>query len=196
MHSNTAQVATAHFFATSKQSQKNGNGSGALTNGNNTDGEEHSGDTTGQEDDGNLEAPEMDRTASQTFHATRSTRNAGAVGLNLLGDLADKAATRPNLPYVVLQNFNAKPGSAAPPVPGLMQEEVMADMLLLDKVAQKPKGWMDKELADELTAPIEEQPSWSTLHPDFPPGMDVHMIDVSMRSSLSETTKVGTWRMA
>jgi hypothetical protein len=194
MHSNTAQVATAHFFATSKQAQKNSNGSGAITNGNNTDGEEPSGETTGQEDDGALEAPEMDRNASQTFHATRSTRNAGAASLNLLMDLADKASTRPNLPYFMLQGYHPKPGTVAPPVPGLMQEEAMADMHLLSKLAEKPRGWMDKELVEELTAPIEEQPSWSTLHPDFPAGMHVHMIDISAPTNIPEP-KARPWNM-
>jgi hypothetical protein len=196
LHSNTAQVATAHFFATSKQLQKNGNGSAALTNGNNTDGEEPSGDTTGQEDDGGLEAPEMDRSASQNVHATRSTRNAPNAGLNLLYDLADKASTRPNLPYFMLQNFHPKPGGTAPPVPGLMNEEANADLALFSKLAEKPRGWMDKELVEELTTTIEHQPSWSTLHPDFPAGMDVHAIDVSIRASPPEAVKFNTWRMA
>lgn len=198
MHSNNAHVATVHFFATSKRNNiNNGNGSGAATNGPNTDGESSSGsvDGTGHSDNegaATLAAPEMDRAAnSQSFHATRSTRNqAGMAGLNLLGDLADKAATRPNLPYYTLGSYHPRPNGAAPPPPALMPDEIDKDLAELDRLANKPAGWVDKGLLEELCAPVSEEKSRSTLHPDFPPAMDVHMVEMSTaRSSLSEQAK-------
>lgn len=188
LHSNEAHVAAAHFLATSKE-RANG-GSGAATNGKNTD-DESEGSSTPVGDDGEaLAAPEMDRTASQTFHATRSTRTTGLVGLSTLGDLAEKAASRPHLPYFSLTHTTIKPnGGAAPSAPPLMPEEIEDDLIRLSQTSQRPAGWVDKPLLDELSKPLTEQKSRTRVAPDFPANMEVHLVQNSVRSSVSDTTK-------
>lgn len=198
LHSNEAHVAAAHFLATSRERADKANGhnpSGVLTNGKNTD-DEHSSSrssTPANDTDAPLAAPEMDRTASQTFHATRSTRTTGVglVGLSTLGDLAEKAASRPHMPYFSLTHLSTKPnGGAAPSAPPLLPEEIDDDIVKLNAILTKPLGWVDKPLLDELSKPSAEQKSRGRLAPDFPANMEVHLVQGSVRSSVSmETAK-------
>ncbi|KAE8389820.1 hypothetical protein ETB97_012522 [Aspergillus alliaceus] len=178
-HANQAHVATVHFFSTSKRADQP---SGAATNGNNTDAEDASG-ADGTEDNG-TPATDMARTASQNFHATRSTRGHGSHALNPLSELSDKPAVRPNLPYNILANYHARPSNnGAPPLPPLMNEEVDDDWARMDRLHAKPAGYVDKGLVQLLVEPapaeidgVPQNPHrFSMLHPDFPPDMGIHL---------------------
>ncbi|EAW09872.1 Sds3 domain-containing protein [Aspergillus clavatus NRRL 1] len=180
-HANQAHVATVHFFSTSKRADQP---SGTATGGNNTDAEDGSGtgDGTGQEDNGTPTA-DMVRTASQNYHATRSTRTHGNHALNALAELSDKPAVRPNLPYNVLANYHARPNSNAPPLPPLMNEEVEDDCLRLERLHNKSAGWVDKSLIEllverpppEIDGVPQDPNRFSLLHPDFPVDMGMHL---------------------
>ncbi|KAK2739245.1 hypothetical protein FQN55_009525 [Onygenales sp. PD_40] len=190
MHSNGAHVAALHFLAASKRAKQ---APTPATNGQPTDGDDlaGSGDGSGQEDS-TAGAPEMERTASQGFHATRSTRTTGISGLTLLGELADKTATRPNLPYFILGNYHARPNGSgsAPPPPPLMPDEIEDDLARIDRLANKPPGWIDTRLVTDLVEAaheydpeemmkglsLESTERFGSLHPDFPPEMDVHLV--------------------
>lgn len=178
-HANQAHVATVHFFSTSKRADQP---SGAATNGNNTDAEDASG-ADGTEDNG-TPATDMARTASQNFHATRSTRGHGNHALNALAELSDKPAVRPNLPYNILANYHARPSNnGAPPLPPLMNEEVDDDWARMDRLHAKPAGYVDKGLLQLLVEPVpaeidgipQNPHRFSMLHPDFPPDMGIHL---------------------
>lgn len=186
MYSNNAHVAAVHFLAASKRAKL---GQGPSTNGTSADGDD--GTESAREDAGGVE---MERTTSQGVHVTRSTRTNGSGGLTLLGELSEKAATRPNLPYAILGNYHSRPNgsSVAPPPPPLMPEEIEDDLARFDKLANKPRGWMDTKLVNELSEsmldyqqdPLVVQSSsrFSTLHPDFPPEMDVHLVRLRARN--------------
>ena len=193
MHLNHAVVATTHFFETSKQGQ-NGRPA-AATNGNNTEGDDNSSSTANEaepEDEEAAGAPEMERTASQNFHATRSTRNQNTSALNLLGELAGKVqGTRSNIPYFVLSNYNPKYGSPQSPKP-LANDEIDDDLAKLRSLGDKPKGWFDQKLVDDLCAePVVTTLQRGSLDPTFYPTMDVHVINPSIRSSVVGAEDVG-----
>lgn len=178
LYANQAHIATVHFLSTSRRADQ---ASGAATNGNNTDADEGSGagDGTGQEDNG-TPATDMARTASQNFHATRSTRTQGNLALNALADLSDKPAVRPNLPYGILANYNPKPNGLTNPPP-LMNEEIDDDTARIDRLSSKPPGWVDRNLIELLVGPVPEDDGppnpnrFSLLHPDFPTEMGIHL---------------------
>ena len=177
-----AHIATRHYFSIShKDSAPNGSNSkrSRLDNTNDDNASSHtaSDDNNSAHSDagGDLEAPEMDRTASQTIHVTRSTRTTGAMaGLNILSDLAEKAVTRPVLPYATLYNHQPKSGAILPPASGLMPEEVDEDM---QRIAEAKAGGhsVDKKAMEDALKPISE--SRSSLAPDWPAHLDVHLVD-------------------
>lgn len=179
-HANLAHIATVHFFSTSKRADQP---AGAGVNSNNTDADDASGtgDHTGQEDNG-TPATDMVRTASQNFHATRSTRTHGNNALNALAELSDKQAIRPNLPYHLLANHHPRQNASAPPPPPLMNEEMDDDWARMERLQDKPQGWVDRNLIEVLVEPGPEQidgvpqdpHKFSMLHPDFPATMGVH----------------------
>ncbi|KAF7588480.1 hypothetical protein BBP40_005674 [Aspergillus hancockii] len=178
-HANQAHVATVHFFSTSKRADQP---SGAATNGNNTDAEDASG-ADGTEDNG-TPTTDMARTASQNFHATRSTRTHGNHALNALSELSDKPAVRPNLPYNILANYHARPSNnGAPPLPPLMNEEVDDDWARIDRLHAKSTGYVDRSLVQLLVEPVpaeidgvpQNPHRFGMLHPDFPPDMGIHL---------------------
>lgn len=186
-HSNHAHIATVHFFSTSKRADQPGGGGGAggpNNSNNNTDADDASGigDNTGQEDNGGTPATDMVRTASQNFHATRSTRTHGNNALSALAELSDKQPMRPNLPYHVLANHQPRLNANAPPPPPLMNEEMEDDWARIEQLSHKPRGWIDRTLIDVLVDPGPEQidgvpqdpDRFSMLHPDFPATMGVH----------------------
>lgn len=184
MHTNTAHVATAHFFSVSKKSNAQG---GRLTSqGPNTDRDETPGDGTGQEDNNATPgATDMERTASQNFHATRSTRGqGGTAALNLLGELADKTATRPPLPYFSLNNYPGRVNNNhVPPPSTLMPEEIEDDMSKMERLMNsKPSGWVDRNLVDQVLPEhytIDEESGLGgagSLDLRFPVRMDVHLV--------------------
>jgi hypothetical protein len=172
-----AHIATRHFFSISR---REGNANGSRKRSRDSDGENSadSGDESGQEEDGALEAPEMDRTASQTFHVTRSTRNTGAMaGLNILSDLAEKAVTRPVLPYATLYSHQPKTGTFLPSPSRLMPEEMDDDFVRVNEAMSQPPGYVDRKAMEEARKPVSE--SRSTLAPDWPLYLDVHLVDVN-----------------
>ncbi|KAF9893130.1 hypothetical protein FE257_012541 [Aspergillus nanangensis] len=194
-HANQAHVATVHFFATSKRADQP---SGTATNGNNTDAEDASGAGDGTED--GTPATDMARTASQNFHATRSTRTHGNHALNALAELSDKPAVRPNLPYNILANYHARSSNnGAPPLPPLMNEEVDDDWARMDRLHNKPASFIDKTLINILVDPapsevdgVPQNPNrFNLLHPDFPIEMGVHLYPLkgSSRDDGAERTK-------
>ena len=198
-HANQAHVATAHFFATSKRDNQQeqqhhtqhhigGNSNHRHASGNNTDADDNMSGTGAEEDGAGVGTPsatDMMRTASQNFHATRSTRMHGnGFALNALAELSDKPATRPNLPYHVLANYHARPtNSNAPPLPPLMNEEIDDDCARMDRLQSRPSGWVDRHLIELLVEPflhevdgIPQNPErFSLLHPDFPVESGVHL---------------------
>lgn len=179
-HANNAHIATVHFFSTSRRADQPGVGPNSN---NNTDADDASGtgDHTGQEDNG-TPTTDMVRTASQNFHATRSTRTHGNTALSALAELSDKQPMRPNLPYHVLTNHQPRVNSNAPPPPPLMNEEMDDDWARMERLSNKPLGWVDRNLIEVLVDPGPEQldgvpqdpDRFSMLHPDFPATMGVH----------------------
>ena len=172
-----AHIATRHFFSIS---QKEGNVNGTSKRGRDSEAENSTGsaEDSGQEDDGTLEAPEMDRTASQTFHVTRSTRNTGAMaGLNILSDLAEKAVTRPVLPYATLYSHQPKTGTFLPSPSRLMPEEMDEDFSRINESLAQPPGYVDKKSIEDALKPVSE--SRSSLAPDWPIYLEVHLVDVN-----------------
>ncbi len=172
-----AHIATRHFFSIS---HKEGNANGTSKRARDSDGEDSigSGDDSGQEDDGALEAPEMDRSASQNFHVTRSTRNTGAMaGLNILSDLAEKQVSRPTLPYATLFSHQPKNGTFLPPPSRMMPEEIDEDLAKINDIMAQPQGYADKKAIGEALKPVSE--TRSTLAPDWPLYLDVHLVDVN-----------------
>jgi hypothetical protein len=174
LHANQAHIATAHFFSTSRNQE----GVGTAINGNNSDADD--ADSAAPGDDA-ATPTDMARTASQSYHATRSTRNQGNVGLNVLAELSDKPATRPNLPYHILANHNSRSNQSAPPLNPLMNDEIEDDISRMDRLQTKPHGWIDKGLIDTLTEPVVEEADgvpanadrFSLLHADFPADMGI-----------------------
>ena len=172
-----AHIATRHFFSISRR-EGNGNGSRKRSRDSDVENQADSGEESGQDEDGALEAPEMDRTASQTFHVTRSTRNTGAMaGLNILSDLAEKAVTRPVLPYATLYSHQPKTGTFLPSPSRLMPEEMDDDFARVTEALSQPQGYVDRKALDEARKPMSE--SRSTLAPDWPLYLDVHLVDVN-----------------
>jgi Sds3-like len=175
LQSHQAHIATRHFFSTSKGS--------AQTNGTDLRAKEHefgqspgSGDESSPEDDDGLAAPDMERTASQNFHVTRSTRNTGSqTRLDILSDVA--IANRPQLPYATLHNYQPRNGAALPAVSQLIQEEVEEDQEKLKALSNEPSGFMDERLVEDALRPAPH--TRSTLAPDWPAYLDVHLVDMN-----------------
>ena len=177
--SHQAQIAARHFFSTS---QKDGeaNGTGKRSRDSEVERSGASAPESAGEDDEALEAPEMDRTASQNVHVTRSTRNTGALaGLNLLSDLAEKAATRPALPYATLHSHQPRQGTWLPSPSRLMSEEIQEDLYEMDRIDQHPKEYVDKKAMDDALKPLSE--GRSNLAPDWPVYLDIHLVDIDPR---------------
>ncbi|KAK2745574.1 hypothetical protein FQN57_003699 [Myotisia sp. PD_48] len=193
MHSNTAHVAAVHFLSASKRARQAAN---QLANGQAGDKDDLSGSGDGSsQEDGTPAAAEMERSASQNVHATRSTRTNGAGALNLLGDLTDKNVSRPNLPYYILGNYHQRPNgsSNAPTPPALMPEEIEDDIARIERLSNtKPAGWTDRRLVNNLIESLIEPktssptiaPKVGSLHPDFPPTMDVHLVRARPRKDV------------
>jgi hypothetical protein len=178
LQSHQAQIAARHFFSTS---HKEGETNGSKKRGRDEDDKSvASGEASGADDEEELEAPEMDRTASQNVHVTRSTRTIGGLaGLNILSDLAEKVATRGPLPYATLHTHQHKSGTFLPPPSRLMDAELEEDILRITQIESQPRGLMDKKAVDEALKPIAE--GRSNLAPDWPVYLDVHLVDVDPR---------------
>ncbi|RMD41615.1 hypothetical protein DV735_g3527, partial [Chaetothyriales sp. CBS 134920] len=169
--SHQAQIAARHFFSTS---QKEGEANGERKH--------SSPHHSAGEEPGEVAAPEMDRTASQNMHVTRSTRTIGGLaGLNILSDLAEKAATRPQLPYATLHSHSSKSGTVLPQPSRLMDTELEEDLLKLAQIESQPRGTVDKKTIDEALKPLTQVRS--NLAPDWPVYMDMHLVDIDPRKT-------------
>ena len=178
LQSHQAQIAARHFFSTS---HKEGETNGSRRRGRDDDDKSlGSADVSGADEDEEIEAPEMDRTASQNVHVTRSTRTIGGLaGLNILSDLAEKVATRPALPYATLHTHAVKSGTFLPPPSRLHETELEEDLLKIAQIESQPKGMTDKKAIEDALKPITE--GRSNLAPDWPVYLDMHLVDVDPR---------------
>lgn len=177
--SHQAQIAARHFFATSRKEGETGN---TRKRGKDDDDRGAGSEDSGSEEEEELEAPEMDRSASQNVHVTRSTRTIGGMsGLNALSDLAEKAATRPALPYATLHTHQSRQGTFLPQPSRLLAEELEEDLLKFAQIETQPKGQVDKKALEEALKPLSE--SRSNLAPDWPVYLDVHLVDVDPRKT-------------
>lgn len=174
--SHQAQIAARHFFATShREGEPNGVGKKSKDDDEKSDAE----DSTNEGDD-DLEAPGMERTASQNVHVTRSSRTIGNMtGLNILSDLAEKAATRPTLPYATLHTHAGRNSTILPPPSRLMAEELDEDMSKIAQSKTNGEGYLDKKIYDEALKPVAD--GRSHLAPDWPVFLDVHLVDLDPR---------------
>ncbi|KIW51342.1 hypothetical protein PV05_10075 [Exophiala xenobiotica] len=177
--SHQAQIAARHFFTTSR---KEGETSNTRRRGKYEDDKRAGSVDSRSSDEEELEAPEMDRSASQNVHITRSTRTIGGMsGLNALSDLAEKAATRPALPYATLHTHQGRQGTFLPQPSRLLAEELEEDLLKFAQIESQPRGQVDKKAIEEALKPLSE--SRSNLAPDWPVYLDVHLVDVDPRKT-------------
>jgi Sds3-like len=173
--SHQAHIATRHFFSTSKGGEQT-NGADLRTKDQEFGQSSGSGDDSNPDDEDGPGAPDMERSASQNFHVTRSTRNTGGqTRLDILSDVA--IANRPQLPYATLHNCQPRNGAALPAVSQLTQEEVEEDQEKLRAIFNEPLGFMDEKLVDEALKPASH--TRSTLAPDWPTYLDVHLVDMN-----------------
>ncbi len=175
LQSHQAHIATRHFFSTSKGGDQT-NGADLRTKVQEFGQSSGSADESNPDDEDGLVALDMERTASQNFHVTRSTRNTGGqTRLDILSDVA--IANRPQLPYATLHNYQPRNGAALPAVSQLIQEEVEEDQEKLRAFVNEPSGFMDEKLVDEALKSASH--TRSTLAPDWPSYLDVHLVDMN-----------------
>jgi len=178
LQSHQAQIAARHFFTTSRKEGEESHNT--RKRGRGLDDKRAGSEDSGSEEDEELEAPEMDRSTSQNVHVTRSTRTIGGMsGLNALSDLAEKAATRPALPYATLHTTAGKQGTFLPQPSRLLAEELEEDLLKIAQIETQAKGQVDRKAIDDALKPVTE--TRSNLAPDWPVYLDVHLIDVDPR---------------
>lgn len=177
--SHQAQIASRHFFSTSvKEGEANGK-----TKRGKDDGEANPADSNdASEDEEELEAPGMERTASQNVHVTRSTRTIGGLsGLNILSEIAEKQSTRPTLPYATLHSHQQKSGTFLPSASRLLDTEIEDDLLRFAQVESQPKTFFDEKAVEDALAPISV--NRSNLAPDWPVYMDIHLSEIDPRTA-------------
>ncbi|KAI9815576.1 MAG: hypothetical protein M1832_005437 [Thelocarpon impressellum] len=164
MHLNHAHVAAHNYFAELKNHGPGGDAAAAhaAPRADDEDGTASAEAATAHEADGDdeaaLAAPEMERAANQSHHATRSTRNgaASASALNLLGDVAvseKNAGLAASAPIILPSTFITKTGLAPPPPP-LSSEEADEDVARIQRLVRAPAGTTDQRLLDDLCAPL------------------------------------------
>jgi hypothetical protein len=177
--SHQAQIAARHFFATSqKEGENDGRSKRVKENG---DVKSAGSNEDSSDDDDGLEAPGMERTASQNVHVTRSTRTIGGLaGLNILSDLAEKASTRPALPYATLHTLQQKSGTFLPQASRLLDTEIEEDLVKLAQIESQPGDQVDRKAVEEALAPITT--NRSNLAPDWPVYLDIHLKKVDPRT--------------
>jgi len=166
MAMNTAAIAATNFFVKSKaqvNGQNNGNGNGGPGGG--VDGDDGIAAGSGPqivtdgevEDTGTPAAAEMERTVSQSYHATRGATR------NLLNDLAMAAsrdipfgsATPMYVPAVMGTKANSAPASASPAT----QAEIEQDLVVMQRDTGGDDAYNDKilERAAVSLPPVEYQ---------------------------------------
>lgn len=186
--SHQAQIAAKHFFSTS---QKEGEVNGAGKRGKEDDADKSSGsgNNSEAEDEDGPEAADMERTASQNVHVTRSTRNTGGLaGLNILSDLAEKVASRPTLPYATLNGLSGRNGTFLSSPSRLMDEEIEEDLIkIAEMTAGREKHQVDKKMIEAALKPMDR--SRSNLAPDWPIYLDVHLVNVDPRRGTATSSR-------
>ncbi|KAI9765152.1 MAG: hypothetical protein M1840_007745 [Geoglossum simile] len=162
MHLNTAAVAASRYFVALKaQEDAAANGvsnsnninsqvpNGGSPDEENADHENGTGGSTPDDDNASATPADLDRSASHSHHATRSTR--------ALGGDQEKP---PSLlaPFIPLTypatSIDKKNGITAPPLPALRTEEAEDDLLLMERLINSGPGNIDQRTIDHLCAPI------------------------------------------
>lgn len=147
-------------------------GSGTLSNADATDVEDNAGDgtsgafinphnaTEAENEDVFLTAPEMDRTANSSHHATRSSRTMNlSVPLTssaLPSDLAGRASA---IPYIGSYSKERKKEDDYQRAPPLTEQERVADLALMAAAAREEErapGSMNRKLINDLSPPITD----------------------------------------
>ena len=126
-----AATAATNFFASSKTK------------------EEAPAPTEEPEDDAPA-APELDRMANMSHHATRSSKKEGSSALNILGDLAASEFPGSFPAAVILPASVINKTGQAPTPPPLSPEDAHEDMLKLDRLAATAPGTADPLLMTDL----------------------------------------------
>ena len=160
---NAAAVATTQYFANLK-ARVYGMGvretqTDALNSGEEEDGPGSGGGASAPEGEGveenSIMAPEMDRGANPSHHATRSTRNA----LSVLGDVAisQKITTYgPAVPLILSSSSSLNKAGTAPIVPVLTMDESEEDLKRFERLARAGStATTDQKLLEQICAPLE-----------------------------------------
>ena len=204
MHTQFAVQTAVHFWASKRTKLNSGNsrgvnGSISLANGDLADAEHtlHGSSTAvmgneaelDDEDTTALAATDMDRTANQSFYATRSTRNnASNIGLptasNLPSELAGRMSAISTI-GAVMKVIRSKEDANYPP--SLTEAEMDYDARRIEQAIaeeeQRP-GYIDRKLVDEVCQPKTD------YYADEQPAI-THGLGISTASVAAATTPAG-----
>lgn len=174
--SHQAQVATRHFFSTSK-APANGDRPNKRPK---VDGDAGQSNNATDEDDEEAEAPSMERSASQSVHVTRSRNIGGFNPLNPLESMVGKDDTRPDLPYITMHSHAPKSGTFLPSVDRLLDPVIQHDLARMNEISARPEDVLDLDEVERALAPANM--TRSTLAPDWPGYSNVHLVEVDPRT--------------
>jgi hypothetical protein len=181
MNLNHAHVA-AHNYFTNLKNHPEGDKASSSTDSNEADDEDGAGSAGAgpgaqgeAEDEGLLAAPEMDRTANTSHHATRSTRNGTAAALEATGEAAaaeknNAAAAGAN--NIILPSSHITKTLMAPAPSALRTEEQEDDMARMERLINAGSGQADLKLLQELVAPR----GTSAYHKDLIPTLSADAV--------------------
>lgn len=176
---NAAAVATAQYFSDlkarayglrvkdrDKDNQPDVMNGTAANGAEKKDGLTSGGEGSAPEGEGGEEstpaAPEMDRAANQSHHATRSTRQ----GVNVLGDVnIVQRITAYGLTAPIILPVSSMKTGVIPPGLTMAPEELEDDLKKIDRMLRAPKGATDEKLLHSVCDTIE----WQTLQDGLPP---------------------------
>lgn len=107
-------------------------------------------------EDASAPAPEMDRSANPSQHATRSGRNGAAAGLHALGDAAASQTVTSFGLSVPLHVPSATLGknTVAPAVPSIAADDGEDDLRKMDNLIRGPSGATDRHLLEQVCTPL------------------------------------------
>ncbi|KAI9846149.1 MAG: hypothetical protein M1838_001385 [Thelocarpon superellum] len=163
MHLNHAHVAAHNFFADLK-AQANGTADGPMVKADDDDavglGDAATAPEGEAEEETALAAPEMERGANQSHHATRSTRNGATSSLALLGDVAGSernGSLTSSAPLILPSTFVSKTGVVPPPTV-LRSEDADDDLAKMDRLMRAAPSATDQKLLDSLCGSLSSAP--------------------------------------
>ncbi|KAI9791222.1 MAG: hypothetical protein M1816_004214 [Peltula sp. TS41687] len=108
-----------------------------------------------------LAAPEMDRAANQSHHATRSTRQ----GITVLGDVnIVQRITAYGLTAPIILPSSSTKTSAAPPALAMSAEELKEDLDKMERMLRGPPETTDEKLLSSVCEMVE----WQALDEGLP----------------------------